>query len=1406
MSSKIDDRIVNMKFNNSQFEKGVADTNKSLDALKKGLNLKDAGKGFADLAATAKTFSLDTLANGVESIVSKFSALSIIGITALANIANRAIDTGVVLLKSLTVDPIKAGLDEYELKMGSIQTILANTSRYGTTLNEVTASLDELNTYADLTIYNFGDMTKNIGLFTNAGIGIKDATSMIKGFSNEAAASGTTSQGAAGAAYQLSQALSAGTIRLMDWRSLTNVGMGNKNMQNGLIEIADAMGMLTAKSTSASEVQSDFNGSLEKSWLSADVMSTYLKIMAGDMTAAEQAALGLSDSQITAFKAQAQMAQDAATKVRTWTQLVGTMQEAVGSGWTETFDILIGNFDQATVLWTNVNNALGPIVDGMAKARNDLLRAWEQGGGRDSAISAVANAWKAAMAVLAPIKEAFQEIFPPLTAQKLIEITKAVESFTKSLMPSEQTLANIKSTAKGFFAVLDIGWMVLQQVVTLFGRLFKAIVPVGTGLLGVTGNLGDWLVAVRDAIKNGDGLAKVFDWLAKTGEGVINFIRTAYTYLADRFPIDDWGQAWTNVGKAISAVWEWMQPFFKWLGEAFQNVKTVVVDFFKTMDFNTLVGLLNVGAIAGVGVVLKKAFDFIKDLFSGGSFGNIKEQIQSIFGAITDTFGAMQAKLKAEALTKIAVAIGLLVAAVVVLSFVDTGKLFIAIGAIGILFTELMAAMIVMEKATASKGFTKMPILAASMIGLATAMVIFSAAVAIMGSLEWDEVARGLVAMAVGLGLMVGGMILLDKVEFSMGRTAGSMILLSTALVLLAAALKIMSSMSWDELARALIALAVGLGAMVGAMKLIEGSASGAGAMIVISLALMVIAGAFAVFGSMSWDDIGRSMVAMIGAVGILVGAMLLLDTMSKVPVGAATMLAMSIAITILSAAMKVFATMSWDDIGRSLVMLAGSLAIMAGAMALMGIPLVALGGLALIVAATGIMLLAPALLLLGGMSWDDIGRGLTMLAGALVILAAGGLIMIPASVGFLLLGAAILLIGTGAYLAGTGMMMFAAGFIALTGAAALGSEAIKMALLTIIGLIPQAMAAFAQGIIDFALVIANGGVEFTAAMTTLMLSLLEAINAVAPQILDTMFNLLMALATKLEENVPVLVEKGGNLIIGVLNGMAAKVPGIARAGTDLMIQLMRAISNEVPRLADEGAKAIVRLINGIANAIDSNAGEMGAAGGRLAAAIVRGMVNGIMGGIGEIINAARSMAESALNAAKNFLGIRSPSREFFEIGEFSAQGNANGLIASSHLVASAAESLGQTALDSTKKILSTIADEVSSEMDMQPSIRPVLDLSSIERDAALVAGLFTSPSLTLDKSVAYANQAKYAGDQAQESANAAEFAHLDTSTRGTVIFNQANYSPKALTSAEIYRKTNNQISVAKKELTTIDT
>ncbi|MEG2624316.1 MAG: tape measure protein, partial [Clostridia bacterium] len=230
--SSVDNRIVGMQFDNQQFERGVQTSIRSLDALKRGLDLDKSAKSLAGLEKAGRNFSLARIADNVDQVASKFSAMGILGVTAMQRVANSAIDTGKRLLSALTIDPVKTGFNEYELKMDSIRTIMAST---GEELSVVNKYLNELNKYSDDTIYSFSDMTRNIGKFTNAGVHLKDAVSAIQGISNVAALSGANANEAERAMYNFAQALSAGHVKLMDWRSIELANMGTQEFKNQLI-------------------------------------------------------------------------------------------------------------------------------------------------------------------------------------------------------------------------------------------------------------------------------------------------------------------------------------------------------------------------------------------------------------------------------------------------------------------------------------------------------------------------------------------------------------------------------------------------------------------------------------------------------------------------------------------------------------------------------------------------------------------------------------------------------------------------------------------------------------------------------------------------------------------------------------------------------------------------------------------------------------------------------------------------------------------------------------------------------------------------------------------------------------------------------------------------------------------
>ena len=236
MSKQVDERVVSMQFDNRQFEKNVHTSMSTLEKLKQKLNLSGAAKGLDSLNSAAKKVDLSGLGNGVEAVRSKFSALEVMGVTALANITNSAVNAGKRIVSALTIDPVKTGFEEYETQINAIQTILANTQKEGTNVEQVNAALDELNHYADKTIYNFTEMTKNIGTFTAAGVDLKTSVSAIQGIANLAALSGSTSIQASTAMYQLSQALAAGKVSLMDWNSVVNAGMGGQVFQDALIK------------------------------------------------------------------------------------------------------------------------------------------------------------------------------------------------------------------------------------------------------------------------------------------------------------------------------------------------------------------------------------------------------------------------------------------------------------------------------------------------------------------------------------------------------------------------------------------------------------------------------------------------------------------------------------------------------------------------------------------------------------------------------------------------------------------------------------------------------------------------------------------------------------------------------------------------------------------------------------------------------------------------------------------------------------------------------------------------------------------------------------------------------------------------------------------------------------------
>ena len=332
MSKTVDERVVSMQFDNTQFEKNVSTSMTTLDKLKQSLKLDGASKGLDNIRDSASKFSLSGISDGVETVKAKFSALEVMAVTALANITNSAVNAGRRLVSAFSIEPIKSGFEEYETQINSVQTILSNTRSKGTTLDQVNEALDELNHYADLTIYNFTEMTRNIGTFTAAGIDLKTSVSAIKGIANLAAVSGSNAQQASTAMYQLSQALASGTVKLQDWNSVVNAGMGGQVFQDALKETAKVHGIAIDDMI---KKEGSFRETLKNGWLSSEILTETLSKFTGDLTEEQITSMGYTKEQAKEIMALGEDANNAATKVKTFTQLMDTLKEAAQSGWTQ---------------------------------------------------------------------------------------------------------------------------------------------------------------------------------------------------------------------------------------------------------------------------------------------------------------------------------------------------------------------------------------------------------------------------------------------------------------------------------------------------------------------------------------------------------------------------------------------------------------------------------------------------------------------------------------------------------------------------------------------------------------------------------------------------------------------------------------------------------------------------------------------------------------------------------------------------------------------------------------------------------------------------------------------------------------------------------------------------------------
>lgn len=1236
---KLKARIANLGSGNSGFSDIEKASNKvelrglttAADKAQAKLGQLSAGSTFTDIEAASNKVELNGLTRAIDGAANKFSILEGAAAVALGNIATKAAAAGKRFGGSFTIGPIKQGLEEYQTNLNSIQTILANTDGQKVSgLDEVNKHLQELNKYSDQTIYNFSEMAKNIGTFTAAGVDLDTSTQSIKGIANLAALSGSSSQQASTAMYQLSQAIAAGRVSLQDWNSVVNAGMGGRKFQNALIQTGIAMGTIEKSAVKVDKAtgKATINGQSfreaitakpgQTSWLTDGVLTTTLSTFTGDLTKAQLKAKGFNDEQIKSIQRTAYMAKQAATQVKTLPQVFDVAKETIGSGWAQTFQLVFGNFKQARKTFTELSNFINGKINESAKARNDMLKEFDRLGGRDKIINALKTAFQALAAALKPIYDAFRDIFPAKTANDLLNMVNGFQRLAEAVRQFFVAHADqLERTFKGFFAVLHIGQTVVKTVIGLIGKLFGVVGKNSGGFLDITAAIGDFLAKLDEAISKGGNLGDIFKGLTPALKTPIALIQNLQTAIGSLFSGDgiDLGNkfvgglhnarielsplqkivlkvkdAFDRFKEALSGVTHFLQPIFSKAVDVVTHFGDMLSKAFDAIDYDKVVDGLQVGLTGGIFLMLKK-------LLGGGGglevkfFDGIRTNVVKTLDSLTGSLNAMQKNIQANTLLQIATALGVLGAGVFLISKVDPKRLGSSMTAIAVGLGQLVGALhllggiggpSVIGKLAGAAG---LPLLAASMVIISGALVVLAGAVKLFSTMSWKEIERGLVG--------VGGSLLAIKVGIQgmgpVGAIAASIIPLAIGINILAAAVRIFGGMSWEDLEKGLLgvvgalkALSAGLSGLIGAKGLLAVGP----ALILIATGLNIMAAAVLAFGSMDLGTLAKGILAVSISMQKLAYGVLLFP--KGMFVQAASVAILAVALNGLATAVGIFGNLKVSTLVKGIVA-------MGQALKVLGLGLIYMEGTlpgtaALLGAAVAFTLLVPSLALMGNLKWATIFKGLAGLALTLGVIAVAGVVAAPALVA---IGAALLTLGLGVAAISSGIYILAKGIALLTDG---GQKGITLLL--------SAMTAFVLALPQF--------------LTGIVTAIAETIGSIAkilPQVVESIGIIIGQLAAIIVQNAPKVAIAIGSLVDAMLTVLVEKGPPIFNAGMKLLQTFLTGLSQNIGSITVKVALIVQRFLDAMA----SKAPALAQSGGNL----LRAWLNGFTKQLPSVIAAA---------------------------------------------------------------------------------------------------------------------------------------------------------------------------------------
>lgn len=1274
MSREVDSHVVEMRFDNENFEKNTKKTISSIDRLMEKLQFKGAEKGFEKLDAAAEDMDFATMQRSLDTLENKFSSLNIVATTALVNITNKFVDAGEKLVKSLSIDQVASGWDKYTEKTSNVQTIMNAT---GKSIDQVNGYLNKLMWYSDETSYSFSEITSALSQMTAAGGNIDKMIPMIMGIANATADAGKTGFAFQSTIRNLTQSYSAGHLQLQDWKSLNLMGTATKALKQELIDTAVELGTLKKGEVTIAS----FESSLQKKWANTEVMEKTFAKYASMMEAAyelTQKNPGMTSSEALEklsgqYGELAERAALAAQQATSFGQAIDSTKDAVSSSWMKVFETFFGNKEEATDTWTELANRLYDIFVPPIEALNERLKDGLNSGWNqllENELGDQADAYAYAMQQVALASGAITE--------KQIEdagsFGEAIKQGGISAELLKKGLGEAQASAEKMLTLSDAELKArglereeIEKQASAFEELNQ---KVQNGTLDLEG----YSKQIRE-LSGREHLMQSLWNLMDAATAIAKPIREAFQEI---FP--------SKTGEEIKSFAQWLDSITKKLiisDDTAKKIKTTAEGVFSALRVGK--DILE-GIISGMVRVLnltKPLADILLDAASAAGefsseitkglhpletigtwvtdFVNAAAPVLYSFGSAADKIFTQFAEGAKDAFNEFdpeklnQFILGGMGASMLVSikGFLESIKS-IGSSAKGIVGEIKESIESLGEAVDAWKSAKK----ADTLMTIAKAVALMAGSLAVLSMVKADRLGAAIGALTVTFSELLGVMAVMTQLtknvqSLKLSVLAGGMVAVSAAVLVLSGALKVISTIDSDKLLGSVAALGgvmLELAAVAAVLSKDGGRfTKGTAGMMAFAVSIRILASSVKALSGLNSSALTRGLVG-VGALcaGLVVAAKNMNGVKFGIGKGTGFVL-MAASMEILQDAVAKFGEMDNEAVVRGLTSIGGALVIFVAAMNLLkgGIG----SAISLTMMAAAVNLLVPAFQGLGNLSWEAIGKGLLTIVGAFVVLGGAAVILSPVTpvIVALSLSLSALALSLGALLA----LSSAANFV----------QNLASSLSLLNGLNFQVflngIKALAWTLVEFIAGVFQGLAEVASSLVTSIAKIIKAICDAIILAAPSIGQALYVLGTTVIDTVVSLTEYIWEKIEPALNDLWTKFTTWAGSHNPLDPKNWGGQDKGVS--AQTFVLPFADILDELKNGDSMMAGIYQAFAG-IGKNASEGMKEGQLDGKKEAADASEEVANAVIETSKTTFDSHSPSRVMAELGRYVTVGLAEGI------------------------------------------------------------------------------------------------------------------------------------------------